>query len=346
MTTHSRSGLRSPAARLPGADHPLFEVPPGLMGFGMGVHGEPGVSERSLSRPPPRLRVELFDLLLDERPAGSGNRVVALLNGLGATKYEELFLLWGEVHDRLTDARLEIVAPAVGELITSLNMAGLSLTLCWLDPELEALWTAPGASPAFTSEVSVARGVSREVQGGIASHALQPTTSAEAAAQAAKLATVADGVLDALRAAEEELGALDAVAGDGDHGLGMVRGAAAAAEAAHRAVDAGAGPASTLREAAAGWEAKSGGTSGALWGAMLLGASEVLADDRPIDVSDVVPAVTAARDTLVRMGGAEVGDKTMLDALQPFVESLSSLAEPAGLEKAWRAFVEAARAGC
>lgn len=82
-----------------------------------------------------------------------------------------------------------------------------------------------------------------------------------------------------------------------------------------------------------------------MWGAMLLGAAEVLADDRSVRPSDVTRAVTAARDALVRAGGAEVGDKTMLDALEPFVQTLRSRLESDGLEKAWGTAVVAARRG-
>ncbi len=75
--------------------------------------------------------------------------MAVLLNGLGSVKYEELFVLWDAVRPLLEAAGLDVVAPEVGELVTSLDMAGCSLTVSWLDDELERLWLAPADSPAF-----------------------------------------------------------------------------------------------------------------------------------------------------------------------------------------------------
>src|SRR6185503_4233019 len=101
----------------------------------------------------------LVDRVIAERPPGAA-RARVLLNGLGATKYEELFVLYGSVADRLAAEGVEIVEPGVGEYVTSLDMAGCSITLCWLEPELEPLLSAPAASPAYRSgsPVALARG--------------------------------------------------------------------------------------------------------------------------------------------------------------------------------------------
>ena len=91
------------------------------------------------------------------------------------------------------------------------------------------------------------------------------------------------GIARALRDAEEELGRIDAIAGDGDHGQGMTRGSAAAAAAAEKAVAAGAGAASVLAAAGDAWADRAGGTSGALWGLALRTWSGALSDDAAID---------------------------------------------------------------
>ena len=118
------------------------------MGLGLGIHGEPGLEDVA-SLPAPKLARLLVDKLLDERPAGSGDRVGVILNGLGTTKYEELFVLWKSASALLREAGLTIVAPEVGELVTSLDMGGVSLTLTWLDDELEPLWLDAASTPAF-----------------------------------------------------------------------------------------------------------------------------------------------------------------------------------------------------
>src|SRR5690606_24653302 len=111
----------------------------------------------------------LVDRLLEEVPDGAGRRVAVLLNGLGTVKYEELFVVYRTVSRLLTEAGLEIVSPDVGELCTSLDMAGLSLTLFWLDDELERLWTSPSYTPAYRKGAAVpARALSHEERDALA----------------------------------------------------------------------------------------------------------------------------------------------------------------------------------
>src|SRR5665647_3795409 len=127
-------GVAFAGCTMPGADAPLFTDPAGQMGVGLGIHGEPGISEDTLPRAAD-LAARLVSGVLAEKPADSGDRVSAILNGLGATKYEELFVVWRTVAKLLAEQGLEVVEPEVGELVTSLDMAGCSLTLVFLDDE-------------------------------------------------------------------------------------------------------------------------------------------------------------------------------------------------------------------
>ena len=83
-------------------------------------------------------------------PDDAGSRAAVLLNGLGSTQYEEMLVLYKDVHDLLTVAGVDIYRPIVNEMVTSLDMAGCSLSLLWLDEELQPLLDAPCASAAFT----------------------------------------------------------------------------------------------------------------------------------------------------------------------------------------------------
>lgn len=140
-------GVAFAGCTLPGQSEPLFTVPDGKLGLGLGIHGEPGVSESELTSADDLART-LVEGLLAERPQHTGSRVAVLLNGLGTTKHEELYVLWAAVSRLLAEEGLEAVRPEVGELVTSLDMAGCSLTLTWLDDELERLWLAPVDTPA------------------------------------------------------------------------------------------------------------------------------------------------------------------------------------------------------
>lgn len=333
-------GVAFAGCTLPGASEPLFTVPEGQMGVGLGVHGEPGVAEVPLE-PAADLARRLVDRLLEERPQGAV-RAGALLNGLGGTKYEELFVLWNNVRRLLEAAGVELVQPEVGELITSLDMAGVSLTLTWLDEQLEELWVAPADTPAFR------RGTAPEVRTvhrGVTEAAVQqfPEASEESQGLARQLADAVAEVAALLHDKENDLGDLDAIAGDGDHGRGMTKGCDAALAAARAAVEAGAGLSSTLGAAGIAWADKAGGTSGALWGNGLREAATVLDNESRPAASDAVTAVHAARDLVLNFGKAQRDDKTLLDALLPFTDALSAaIGRGESLAQAWASAAEVA----
>lgn len=337
-------GVAFDGCTMPGADRQLFTVSAGNMDLGLGIHGEPGVS----SHPMPTA-AELGKLLvsgvLDERPAGASNRIAVILNGLGRTKYEELFVVWKTASKLLAEAGYVVVEPEVGELVTSLDMAGCSLTVTWLDDELERLWTSPADTPAYRKGQAIASEGTPRVQLArtVDTVTVQATDSAARASGsivAEALSAIASHMVDV----EHDLGRIDAVAGDGDHGRGMVKGTGAAADAATSAARQGAGTATVLNAAGEAWAAKAGGTSGVLWGAALAAAAHRLGDNGTPDGRDVAEALRAGYDALMDLGGARRGDKTMLDALGPFVESFeSAVSDGTDWRAAWSASVEVAQ---
>jgi D-erythrulose 4-kinase len=141
-------GVAFGGCTLPGSEEPLFTVESGAMEVGLGIHGEPGV-ETSSWMPSRGLAELLVERLLGEAPAGASGRVAVLVNGLGATSHEELFLLYGDVHKRLEAAGASIHDVIVGETTTSLDMAGCSLSLCWLEDDLVGFYDAELTTPAF-----------------------------------------------------------------------------------------------------------------------------------------------------------------------------------------------------
>nr|WSZ99284.1 dihydroxyacetone kinase family protein [Streptomyces sp. NBC_00857] len=245
------------------------------------------------------------------------DRVTLLLNSLGATTYEELYVVHRRVAERLAAEGLTVVAPVVGEQITSLGMAGLSLTLTFLDAELEALWTAPAATPAFRRGAVGPRPPRTDSLA--ATHRLPPVVpgSADSRAMGARLAEGLRTVRDTVVAHERRLGDIDAVAGDGDHGIGMRRGAEAAVEAADEAVALGGGARTVLFRAGAAWSERAGGTSGALWGAALIAFGSVLGDGDAAD-GDAVGGDAVGGDAVGgdAVGGDAVGGD-MADGARP-----------------------------
>lgn len=316
-------GVAFGGCTFPGADEPLFTVPEGMMSIGLGIHGEPGIRDVPLTSSAEIAETLVAELLADV-PERRGDRAAVIVNGLGAVKYEELFVLFGDVAERLASAGVTIVQPEVGELVTSLDMAGVSVTLFWLDDELEPLWAAPASTPAYRKGSVAAAGVVDDEAADDA-HEEAPTAETadgEASDWSKRSAAVAVRCLEAARAVihehEIELGRIDAIAGDGDHGVGMRTGIDAAREAA----DAEAGLRRMLAVAGDAWSEKAGGTSGALWAAMLRAIGTAL-DSGPEDPrAATAEAARTALDALTTRGGASVGDKTIVDALDPFARVL------------------------
>ncbi|MBZ0275328.1 MAG: dihydroxyacetone kinase subunit DhaK, partial [Anaerolineae bacterium] len=141
-------GIAFGGCTLPGKSEPLFTVDPGKMEVGLGIHGEPGIRTGDMATASELAKL-MVDAILADTPAGVGSRAAILVNGLGSTKYEELFVLYRDISKNLTQAGLELHDPIVGEAVTSLDMAGCSLSLIWLDDELQALLDAPCVTPAY-----------------------------------------------------------------------------------------------------------------------------------------------------------------------------------------------------
>jgi dihydroxyacetone kinase-like protein len=132
----------------PAAAHPLFDLPDDEMEIGVGIHGEPGRYRESLA--PAR---EIADLMVEAVVSDLGVRkgapLLAFVNGMGGTPQMELYILYGEIARHLNDRGLRITRNLVGNYITSLEMAGASLTLLELDEELAQLWDAPVDTPGL-----------------------------------------------------------------------------------------------------------------------------------------------------------------------------------------------------
>ena len=151
VTKRAAEGLRTMGVALspctiPAAGVPTFELPDGEMEIGMGIHGEPGVRRGALE-PADRIADELIDTILADRDYAAGSRVAVLVNGLGATPKEELYILYRRVAERLAERQLTVHRVWIGEYATSLEMAGASVSVMAVDDELAALLDTPVSTP-------------------------------------------------------------------------------------------------------------------------------------------------------------------------------------------------------
>jgi len=133
---------------LPVAGKPTFELPEGQMEIGIGIHGEPG-NHRGPLESADEVTDRLMAAIFADLELSDGDSVALLVNGLGATPLEELYVLFRRARTLLDESGVRIHRPYIGEYATSLEMAGASITVMKLDQELTALIDAPASSPFF-----------------------------------------------------------------------------------------------------------------------------------------------------------------------------------------------------
>lgn len=141
-------GMALTSCTVPAAGKPTFEIGDDEMEIGVGIHGEPGRERRKLASAD-EITEALLTPILDDLPFNSGDHVLAFVNGMGGTPLIELYIVYNKVAAMCRDRGLTIDRNLVGSYITSLEMAGCSITLLKLDDEMTGLWDAPVHTPAL-----------------------------------------------------------------------------------------------------------------------------------------------------------------------------------------------------
>ncbi|HSK68974.1 MAG TPA: dihydroxyacetone kinase subunit DhaK [Candidatus Limnocylindria bacterium] len=144
-------GVALSACIVPEVGKPTFSVADDVMEIGMGIHGEPGIQTSTLMSADDTAKL-LVDKILADMPLERGGRACVMVNGLGGTPREELLIVFRKVHQMLSGLGVTVVMPHIGEYATSMEMAGLSVTVMKLDAELERRMRAPASSPFYTNE--------------------------------------------------------------------------------------------------------------------------------------------------------------------------------------------------
>jgi dihydroxyacetone kinase-like protein len=133
---------------LPEMGKPTFEMDEGQMEIGIGIHGEPGIGKGEL-KSADEIVEKMMESILEDLPYQSGDEVSVLVNGLGATPQEELYLVYRKVAQILKDKKITVYHPYIGEFATSMEMAGMSISLLRLDNELKKLLKKSADTPFF-----------------------------------------------------------------------------------------------------------------------------------------------------------------------------------------------------
>jgi phosphoenolpyruvate---glycerone phosphotransferase subunit DhaK len=141
-------GVALTSCATPSSGTPTFDIGPDEMEFGVGIHGEPG-RRREKIKTAAEIVEEMAEAILGDLEPASGSEVLAFVNGLGGTPAIELYVIYNELAKQLERRSLTATRSLVGDYITSLEMAGVSITILTLDDELKALWDAPVHTPAL-----------------------------------------------------------------------------------------------------------------------------------------------------------------------------------------------------
>jgi dihydroxyacetone kinase len=305
-------GLALTPCTVPAAGQPGFLLDGDEIEWGLGIHGEPGV-ERAGMRPADEVVERLISAIVSDRGVKSGGRVALLVNGLGATPPMELSIVAGAAARDLRGRGITVDRVWAGNFLTALDMAGCSLSVLPVDDELLAGLDAPTTAPAWPGTITAA----------------EPATVAAPAADASETGTLPaddpirralEAVAEALISVRDELTELDREVGDGDLGISLARGSASVL-ADCPTYPGEAGPAAVLRATSATLRRSLGGTSGPLYAIMLLRAAAALPSSTP---RHWAAALRAGVDGVREVGGAEVGDRTMVDALSPAADAFEA----------------------
>lgn len=331
-------GIALGACTVPAAGKPSFTLADNEMEFGVGIHGEPGIDRRPFSSLDQTVD-EMFDTLLEngsyhrtlrfwdyqqgswqeepqtKQPLQSGDRVIALVNNLGATPLSELYGVYNRLTTRCQQAGLTIERNLIGAYCTSLDMTGFSITLLKVDDETLAFWDALSTPRPLT-------GVNKEK-----AMSLSRT----------QIVNWLTRCGDIFSTESESLTGLDREIGDADHGLNMNRGFSKVVEKLPAIADKDIG--FILKNTGMTLLSSVGGASGPLFGTFFIRAAQTTQARQSLTLEELYQMFRDGADGVISRGKAEPGDKTMCDVWVPVVESLRQSCEqnlpvPAALDAA------------
>ncbi len=343
-------GFALTSCTVPAKGTPTFDIGEGEMEYGVGIHGEPGIRRESIA-PAAELASRMVEALSQELALQGKERVAVLVNGFGATPLMELYLFNHAVMKELAKKGVIIARIFVGNYMTSIDMAGASLSILKLDEELEGYLNAPSDAPAFKvsgpANPAQLLDLEQAAPAGEANYGIETPADYAVVGKELTLKNVmymVDAMCESAIRNEVPFCELDSHAGDGDFGMSIAKG---------------------FRQLKAEWKAivaeqkdiagflnacslvimeNCGGASGPIWGSAFRAAGRSAQGKETLSVSDFAELMQAAVSGIQATGersfgrGAVVGDKTLIDALVPCADAWT---EYAGKGTSWKAGLEA-----
>jgi dihydroxyacetone kinase len=319
---------------IPATGKPTFELEEGMIGLGMGIHGEAGVKEIPMTTAA-ELTPKMLDYIVEDfakdtdvEPLQAGDSILFLINSLGATTMMESLICMRTAADYFEALGIEIFDVMIGSYVTCQEMAGISFSVTRLDDELKELWSMPCQSFCY-SKMQGPLDADAEGKKHVAATKAVRVAKQRIVKEQQKLSRSESGlsieqaqqmllsVADAIIAAEPILSQADRDLGDGDHGLGMERGFTAL----KKNLDPATASFTTMQELfkTAGMSLLStmGGASGVVFGSLFLAGDKTMYGAECFGSHELSHLLNQSLADVMKRGGAKPGDKTMIDALAP-----------------------------
>lgn len=354
-------GFALTSCTVPAKGTPTFDIGDDEMEFGVGIHGEPGRTREKIQSADQLAKRIVKDLIADLK-VKKGDEVSLLINGFGGSPLQELYLFNNSVSKELAKAGVKIYRTFVGNYMTSIDMAGASVTILKMDDELKAHIDYPVDAPAFkiysTEAVQsvaedLATGSVDAVEHDDAVYEVEGEPVIADVINTAGMVALVDKMADIIIENEVHFCDMDSVAGDGDFGMSIAKGFKQLKKDWKSRKKGNIGE--FLKSASEIIMEYCGGASGPIWGSAFRGAGKAAGDVKEIDLKQLAEIMQAAVKAIQETGersfgrGAVVGDKTLIDALVPAADSLSASAVKGealidAMDKAAKAAVEGAEA--
>ncbi|MGY1460765.1 dihydroxyacetone kinase subunit DhaK [Bacillus toyonensis] len=353
-------GLALTSCTVPASGSPTFTLAEDEMEYGVGIHGEPGIKrEKTMSAD--ELANRMTNDLIKDLGVKDGEEIALLVNGFGGTPLQELYLFNNAVTRELAARNIKINRVFVGNYMTSIDMAGMSLTVMKLDDELKTLLSKECNTPAFKVDGPVESveyvNVLEEAEEKEVSFEIE--TAEEHAVIKDNVITLnnmiylVDKMSDIIIKNEVPFCELDTHAGDGDFGMSVAKGFKQLKREWHSIVEQeNVTIGSFLDGCSMIIMEHCGGASGPIWGGAFRAASKAAGEKRELTVKEFAEMLQAALQGIQSIGersfgrGAVVGDKTLVDALAPCVDSwLASASNEVDVKTAFEKGAEAAVKG-
>lgn len=325
-------GVGLSACIIPAVGKANFSIEEGFMEVGIGHHGEPGVEVRETVNAGEMAEL-MLDRILSDLPFMQGDRVAVLISGLGATPVMEQYILYKEVHQRLQFKGISVAHKFVGNLFTSLEMMGVTLTLMKLDEELDKCLTYPCHSVGLTvignSDVdsiqattvipSAASKRPESTGDNLRKEKIEPDVRSVLGSSVftAKSGRLVRNLIEVIVENRQYLSEIDGLIGDGDHGVNMAKGFKGCESRLDKLGDSADDLATALTQLSMALMDDIGGSMGPLYGSFFSVMAERIADHEQLDGSLFSDALNDAVNQVQSVGGAVLGDKTLMDVLLP-----------------------------